>query len=248
LPFRLPTDKRRLGPLYTLAVVTQRTCIAEPHGQILHVALQLVLPIVAHDDQGRLHLLVLLARDPTAHLLLQQRYDVRYHVVPLLLQRKQRLRRTDEYFRLTKPHIVAKVFLVHQHLHAVPIVATAEVWPGVLGNHFVAEQKFVVPLTVHKPGPSYTHILQQAQVSDLVLHAHIIEHGRTLDIVRLNAPYVQWLFAQKCGHQLCHRFLEQRSCGQRALCSFRNILCTFGPHRADHLIMRTVKQTLEILE
>lgn len=172
--------------------------------QFGHIAPQFVLAIVLHNDQCRLHLLVLSAADPAAHLLLKQCYNVRNHVVSLSLQLKQCLWRSNENLGVSEFDIILEALLVDQHLDTVFLGIATELGPRVLRYHLVTEQELVITLPMDKSSSSYSNVLQQTQVTDLMCHPHIVKQLRTLDVVRFDTAYIEWFFLQQCGDQLVH--------------------------------------------
>lgn len=60
------------------------------------------------------------------------------HVIPGFLQREQRLRCSNEYFRFPEFHVIREALLFHQHFHAILVGTGFEIRPGVLRYHFVS--------------------------------------------------------------------------------------------------------------
>lgn len=70
-------------------------------------------------------------------------------------------------------------------------------------------QEAVVSLPVGEPSSTHPHVLQKAQVANLVDHSFVIECRRGFVFVWLDAAHIKWFLTRQCFYQLNHRVLEQ---------------------------------------
>lgn len=103
---------------------------------------------------------------------------------------------------MTELAVVNKTLLLEQNSNALLVGTASVVGPGVLGKHFVTKQELVISLSVDEASTSNANVLEQSQVSNLVLDPDVIKYCRGLQVVGLDASNVEGLLRQKRGDQI----------------------------------------------
>jgi hypothetical protein len=194
-PRRLLQRNRRRRPHDALPEVSRVAGVHELGLKVVDVRAHLLQTVRLDHRHQRPHPLVLLARAVAAPRLLNERHDPRNQLVSCPLQGKQGFGRADKDFCLSVFDVVAEFTLVHDHFDAVFVRTGMEVGPGELRDHFVALQESVVALAVGEACPAHAHVFDEAQVAHLVLDSFLVEGGRRLQLVGLDAANVVRFFA-----------------------------------------------------
>lgn len=230
-------DDGRGGPAETLAQIFHIPDSAEHFDHIQNIATQFVATISAHNEIDRPDLGIpspgLVATDHLesrgmdyggrlGEYLLEEGDNLRQLGTSQLFEFEDGLGTADEDLRLSLGAVLVQADVFEDRHAAVPRGHPPRVRPCPRTQHLVSEpvpfettrlfspiDKTVIRHPMGEAGPPNPHILQEAQIPDLVFDAFHVEGRAALLFVRFDTADVVGLLAGQLSHQFGHGVLEQ---------------------------------------
>jgi hypothetical protein len=148
------------------------------------------------------------ARNGLAPVLLNDDGDRGQLGLARLLENKELLRVLDEHLGLAQPKLLLRHLVKLENFLGAGARGAAPLDPGAGAGHLEAAQKALVSLAKAKARATHAHILQQAEIAQLVAKAVFLDGQSALGLVGLDAAHVAGLALAQRVNQGRERALE----------------------------------------